>query len=340
MFLHIIPERDMAAAFAGTYKDVVSRANWLKTRFPEYLQVLIADDKSDELDAVLSDGVEVEGALVEYSYHSQIVKYLKTRFPNSCVAVRSINIEPLQYFDNTGWNPERGPLWMLYGMARLFKKEVENKRYADVVLSINEWENQVYWKWLPGKARIEWLPYRCPDYLLPKNPTLYLQRKVIACLPTSQKNRISWDLVTRFQKLAAEMKRLGSQDDFIVTGKLRDWGLPECRDVTYAGFVDNLAELEGTCKVIVMLSPLGYGFKTTISDALAAGAHVIAHPKLIRRCPTMIRPFILPLDTDHLSGLPAVMAALQQKPKGTELHDALCKRADAVLSRWFGETAG
>jgi hypothetical protein len=274
--------------------------------------------------------------LVEFSLYPRIVRRLKQRAPQACVAVRAINLEPLQHFDDYGWWPPRGPLWTLYGMARLLAMDIAVKRTADVILSINDWENHVYWRRLPGKARLEWLPYRCPDHLLPLRPLPYEQRHVIACLPTSQKNRKSWDLVVRFLRFAKEMKRRGSPDEFVVTGALRDWGLPDCPEVKFAGFIADQAAFLGECKAVAVLSPLGYGIKTTIIDGLTAGAHVLAHPDLVRRNPAAVRPFLSPVDGDCPQDVLAVDGILAAAPRGAELHRELCEQADAVLARWFG----
>lgn len=337
MFLHFIPAHEMVNRHCGTYKDVISRIHWLRRRFPDYRQIAVTDDHPGAVDAAWPADLPLDGALVEFSLYPRIVRRLKQRAPHACVAVRAINLEPLQHFDDYGWWPPRGPLWTLYGMARLLAMDVAVKRTADVILSINDWENRVYWQRLPGRARLEWLPYRCPDHLLPSRPLPYEQRRVIACLPTSQKNRKSWDLVVRFLHLATEMKRRGCREDFVVTGNLHDWGLPRCPAVTFSGFIEDQAAFLGACKAVAVLSPLGYGIKTTIVDGLAAGAHVLVHPALARRNPDAVRPALLSVDSHRPQDFAAVAAGLAVPPRGAALHRELCAKAEAVLARWFGE---
>ncbi len=336
MFLHFIPARDLANLHHGTYKDVISRVRWLETRFPAYRQIPVSGDDPVVVDSALTGGVRLEGALVEYSYYPRIVGHLKRLAPQACVAVRAINLEPLQFLGNHGWFPERGPLWMLFGMGRLLSQDIRVKRTADVILSINEWENRKYWNWLPGKASVEWLPYRCPEHLLPPHPLPYGQRRIIACMPTSHENRKSRDLVIRFQDFATAMKRSGSRDAFVVTGSLETWTLPSCAAVTYSGFIGNPADFMGTCRAVALLSPLGYGVKTTAADALAAGAHVLAHPDLVRRSPAAVRPFLLPLDSNRPLDAAAVARTLEEPPQGMALHQELCAESARVLRRWFG----
>lgn len=335
MFLHVIPAHALANRHHGTYKDVITRVEWLRANCAEYRQAPVQEDDPAAVDVALAAGGALAGALVEYSYYPRLVKRLKQLAPTARVAVRAINLEPLQHFDNHGWRSPRGPLWMLYGMGRLLAHDLSVKRTADVILSINPWENRVYWNHLPGRAKVEWLPYRCPDHLLPANPLSYAERRIIACMPTSQNNRKSWDLVTRFQRLATVMKQRGSQDAFVITGNLRDWNLPKCPDVSLIGFVEDLAALAGTCKAVAVLSPLGYGFKTTIADALACGAHVLAHPALAQRCPDVVRAHLIRVDSHMAASTAAAMQRLARPPQAAALHHELKRTAEAVMQRWL-----
>ncbi len=337
MFVHVIPAQHMANPHYGTYKDVVTRVDWLKARFRHYEQVLIERDDPHLLAPLLDAARPLEGALIEYSYQPRIVKALKTRYPAAIVAVRAINVEPWQHLDNYGWWPARGPIWMLYGMFRLTALDIQSKRYADHLCCINDWELRRYWKWLPGRAKLHWLPYRCPDHMLPRHSIPYRDRNVIACVPTSQKNRKSWDLVTRFHAFASDMRRQGSNDQFVVTGNLADWELPPCDAVTYTGFVEDLASFLGACKAVALLSPLGYGFKTTMGDALAAGAHVITHADLIRKSPATISSYAIPFKPGPHESVTSVMQQLEQPPDGVKYQEECTRRIETEMREMFGD---
>jgi hypothetical protein len=334
--LHLIPEFVFFNTFHGAYKDVLCRTQWLDSQPFECLEVRLRKDDPAEIQTALS-GLEPTHVLIEYTRFPEIIQAVRAALPDAWIGVRAHNIEPLQHLDNLGWLPKRGPLWMLYGMLRLLLQDVAAKRTADAVLSINEWENRIYWNCLPGRAGVEWLPYVCPQHLLPAAPQPYPERRVIACLPTSQQNRKSRDLVLRFFEFARQMKRQGCTDEFVVTGDLRAWDLPDCPEVTPAGFVEDLAVWMGRCKAICMLSPLGYGFKTTIADALAANAQVIAHPALVKRCPDAVKPFLLNCDSRCPQDIGRVQQEIQQDLHGIDLHRQLCSLAEGVLSRCFGE---
>jgi hypothetical protein len=96
----------------------------------------------------------------------------------------------------------------------------------------------------------------------------------------------------------------------------------------------------GACKAVALLSPLGYGVKTTIIDALASGAQVLAHPSLVRRSPSLVRPFLLTLDNKCSRDLDAVEEALTAAPRGEAVQRELRERADATMGRCFGTSAG
>jgi hypothetical protein len=220
-------------------------------------------------------------------------------------------------------------------MYRLFLNDCRCKQYADVLFSINDWEDSVYWRRLPGKATVQWLPYYCPDHIIPQNPISFEQRQTIACLPTSRKNRKSWDLVSRFCRFAESMRAAGSNYNFVVTGQLTEWPPPVSDAVEYVGFVEDLSAFMGTCRAVAVLSPLGYGFKTTIADAFAAGAHVIAHPSLIRHCPDTIRPALVPYDSESSDFACAASKRLRETPPGGAIHTQQKRRNHDMMQAWL-----
>lgn len=332
--LHIVPETVLANEHQGAYKDVFSRTRWLQAHAGCYQQRAVAGD-----DPAIADGWPLDPPpthiLFEYSRFPRLLARLQAAHPRAKLLVRTHNIEPLQHLDNWGWRPPRGTLWLLYGLGRLLRQDMACARKADAILSINEWEDGVYWKWLAVRARVEWLPYVCPEQLIPRQPMPYENRTLIACVPTSKKNRKSWDLVVRFCELARQMKRLGGPEEFVVTGRLDGWGLPPCPEVTFAGFIEDLSGLLGRCRAVAMPSPLGYGFKTTLGDAFAAGAHALVHPRLVQRSPAMIRPYLIPVDSTCRSSIQAAADQLRIPPRGMELHSRLRARFDETMQRWF-----
>jgi hypothetical protein len=333
--IHIIPASVLAREVQGSYKDTISRVRLLDSSEMDYRQVRVERDDPDALAASIPAGVKPCRFLIEYSHFPRITRELRRRWPQASIAVRTHNIEPLQHLDNHGWWPKRGLPWLLYGMCRLFLNDCRCKQYADRLFSINDWEDCVYWRRLPGKATVQWLPYYCPDHLIPHDPLPFEKRQTIACLPTPRKNRKSWDLVSRFCTFAEAMRASGSTYNFVVTGSLEDWPPPVSDAVEYVGFVKDLSAFMGTCRAVALLSPLGYGFKTTIADAFAASAHVIAHPGLVRHCPQSIRSALLPYDTKAPTRIDSVSLALSGMPTGHAIQTDQKHRNHDIVHSWL-----
>ena len=337
MIVHIVPTGVFANTWHGSYKDTISRVRLFEQAGVEYRQIRVDEDDPGIVPATVARHPDVR-FLIEYTVFPHMVKGIRREFPQSFIAVRSHNLEPLQHLDNHGWWPRRGPLWLLYGMARLASADVTCKRYADAIYSISDWENRVYWRHLPGLARTEWLPYHCPQHLLPDVPPASRDRRHIACLPTSQKGRKSWDLVTRFLDFAQGAAALPSERngwEFVVTGNLTSWGLPRCPNVRFAGLVDDLRDFLSSCRAVAILSPLGYGFKTTVADAIAHGCYVLAHPALVRRCPDVLRPAIIPFDPTRPHAIAEAMVRLESPLPLSGVDAELRASAHALLARDF-----
>lgn len=319
LIVHIVPSSVLANTWQGSYKDTISRTEFFQQNCNNYRQILVDDDNPEIVRREL-DGSQGTRFLVEYTTFPRTLKWIRQAFPQSFIAVRSHNLEPLQHLDNNGWWPRRGPLWMLYGMLRLAAADRACKRYADAIYSISDWENRAYWNRLPGRARVEWLPYHCPQHLLPESAISPDGRRRIACLPTSQQNRKSSDLVSRFIRFAEQMKtHCGREYEFMVTGDLSHWKLPRSDAVTFTGMIDDLRSFLGTVRAVCLLSPLGHGFKTTIGDSLAHGCHVLAHPTLARRCPVSMAPAIIPVDTDRAEDITRAFERLSDAPPSADL---------------------
>lgn len=334
--VHIVPTSVFANSWQGSYKDTISRATFLRQNCNGYRQIRVAGDDPQPLRAQL-DGCRDARFLIEYTTLPRTLKWVRREFPQSFVAVRSHNLEPLQHLDNNGWWPQRGPLWMLYGMLRLAAADIACKRYADAIYSISEWENQVYWNRLPGRARVDWLPYHCPGHLLPETIGSLEGRRRIACLPTSQANRKSRDLVFRFIRFAERLQKYrGGEYEFVVTGDLSHWDLPRSDAVTFTGMIDDLRSFLPTVRGVCLLSPLGHGFKTTIGDSVAHGCHVLVHPALARRCPTTLGPAIIPVDCDRESDMNHVSELLSGNLPCVELDSELRELNHRVLATDYG----
>jgi hypothetical protein len=336
LIIHIVPSSVFTNTWQGSYKDTISRATFLNEISDNYRQIRVDDDCPKTLRAELQ-GTRGALFLVEYTTFPRIVKWIRQTYPKSFIAVRSHNLEPLQHLDNNGWWPARGPFWVLYGMLRLAAADLVNKRHANIIYSINEWENQVYWNRLPGRAKVEWLPYHCPQHLLPEPTISNNQRWRIACLPTSQMNRKSRDLVYRFIRFAEQMQKLcGGKYEFVITGDLSHWDLPRSEAVHYTGMINDLRSFLPSVRAVCLLSPLGHGFKTTIGDSIAHGCHVLVHPALARRCPGVLAPAIVPVDSERATDVARACERLSGEWLSSEIDSRLKQMNRLMLTTAFG----
>ena len=333
--VHMIPEGVLENTYHGSFKDVISRVRLFDRSGIDYHQVPLSGDKTEPFHTLWNDWDEAS-FLIEYSYYPNITRDLRRRFPRSFLAVRSHNIEPLQHLHNHGWWPARGPFWVGYGIARLLWGDMIVKRHADVIYSISDWERTKYWKRLPGMAATEWLPYYCPEHLIVADSATTAERNLIVCMPTSVKSRKSLDMVNRFISFAEVAKKQGTNFEFLITGDLAPWPAPQSPAVKYTGLIDDLAQFLSSVKAVCILSDLGYGFKTTIADAMANGVAVLVHETLKRRYTSMLGESLISVDPASEASVQATLLALQRPQSSqTELHNEFRQRAKDILVRDF-----
>lgn len=292
LILHIIPHHVFLNHYQGSYKDVIGRVRLLENNPNGYRQVIVESHKPLPFDELLGN-MQPSHILVEYSSLGRIVAALRLRYPKAFIAVRAHNIEPLQQFDNRGWFPLRKLPQLLYSCLRLLHTDWMSARNADTIYSINQWEAENYWNKMPGCNSVHWLPYFTPDSMLPKH--YVAERNIIACLPSSLEHRKTRDLVSRFARFAEAAKPFSKSDIFAVSGDLSTWKMEIPSSIELTGLIGDLPSYMARVKAVALLSPLGYGFKTTIADAIAAGCYVIVHPSIYKRCPDMLRPACIEL---------------------------------------------
>lgn len=333
--VHMIPRGVLENTYHGSFKDVISRVRLFGRCQADYGQVILTGDEPESLHSQWDDW-EKSSFLIEYSYYPKIVRALRKRFPESFIAVRSHNIEPLQHLHNHGWWPSKGPFWVGYGMARLFWGDLLVKRHANVIYSISDWERTRYWQRLPGGASVEWLPYYCPEHLISTDATAPCERNRVVCMPTSVKSRKSLDLVKRFISFAELAKKQESPYEFLITGNLDSWPAPQSSAVRYTGMIDDLGPFLSAARAVCILSDLGYGFKTTIADALANGTAVVVHDALQHRFASMLGEAIIGVDvTDPESVARTLVRLSGDQPDFRRKNSEFRDQSHSILTRDF-----
>jgi hypothetical protein len=286
--LHFIPSAALAVRWHGAAKDILPRAEWLSTAVKDYERIEIQNDF-----AWLGKPSLETSALVEYSSFPKLQASLQKAGVRTCV--RAHNAEALQHIDTAGWSHPNGLLWVIRGAIRLLLKDRRSLKASDVFLPISSWEARNYWArlFVPG-ATIHSMPYFTPDHLLASTKPA-MTRNLIVCLPNQTLHRKPLDLVTRFVEFAK--RGAASGVEFAVTGDLDGWPIPEVSRIKKLGIIPDMRTVYPKMLAVAMLSPLGYGFKTTMMDAISNGVPVLAHPKLIQRCDPPLKDYLIPVDS-------------------------------------------
>jgi hypothetical protein len=261
-----------------------------------------------------------------YSFWPEPMEALRRRCPRARIVLRTVNAEALQHWTRArkDWRRLRGLPRDLYGCVRLLLRDRRSARTADALAGISPWDDQRYWVRLAGHRKATTVPYLCPwPELLPGiRPRPWGQREdLILCLPGSR-DAIGHGHLEAFARLAARPElvtwRFAASAGFADPADDR---LPE--SVERLGHLDEPWEWLCRVKAVAVLSPHGHGCKTTVADALAAGCHVLMHPRQHARLSPGEQAVVLPVDTgsddgigrlaDRLADVPAIDAAKQQQ---------------------------
>jgi hypothetical protein len=295
------------------------------------------------LDSII-DRCRVVGAthiIVYYSFLPELPNRLKKEIPEAKVYVRTVNAEAFQHWQRSeiGFIPNYKNLRSIYGAVRLAWRDTLCKRNAEGLLGISEWDNKHYWGRLPGKAIVHDVPYHCPWPIIRSQvkPTDWSDRQnQFVCL-AGGRDAIGRAMVEGFNQLA---DALGDTPEF------RDWKfllspgiLHRNVDDVLSPRVERMTSLEEpwdllcSVRVLAVLTPLGFGCKTSIIDALTAGCQVLVHPVLAKRLPVTVRARCIELSPGK--GVPAKLLAgmLQQEPDSRGVDQALRTQAMDGIQR-------
>lgn len=242
----------------------------------------------------------------------------------------------MQHLDNYGIRrPPRGYAWLLYGTARLFYADLTVARLADAIYPSNEWEARVYWSHIPRRASVEWMPYFAPDSFVGKDSGKG-KSNVIACLPGRVSHRRNRDMMIAFINFAKLAKRIDPGCRFVGTGDMHGLNYDVPDFIELPGMIEDLGEFLIQAKAVAMLSPLGYGFKTTVVDALANGCYPLLHPSWFSRMPESIKRHCLSVDSKDIHSVKTAMQEMSHRKQPTGVNDTLRKKVYTTLSRDFG----
>jgi len=276
----VIPVNREGSRGAGQWKDIQAIKSVFDGLGLSWLSFLYDGRNLNEL--IRAIGHNRATVVWYYSFYPEAMAEVRRQCPCVHTVLRTVNAEAFQHWlrAKKDWRHWRGVPRDIYGCLRLAWRDRQCVRLADAIAGISSWDDTHYWKWFSGCGKIQHVPYMspwptlCPDV----KPLPWDQREnVIACLAGSR-DAIGRGHVRGFAALAASPAfsswRFVASEGFMDAS--RD-DLPA--NVERLGQIDDPWAWLCRVKVVAVLSPLGYGYKTTVTDALAAGCHVLVDPR-------------------------------------------------------------
>lgn len=311
----VIPGAREGMRGAGQWKDlqgiriVLGRlgVEWREFRFDER-----------NLDALIAQiGASESTVIWYYTFWPEALEELKRRCSRVRIVLRTVNAEAFQHWTRAGkdWRRLRGLPRDVYGCFRLLWRDRRCCRAADALAGISSWDDAHYWSHLAGEDKVENVPYLCPwPQLLPEvQPLPWTAREnAIACL-AGTRDPIGQGHVAGFAALANRPELSGWH--FASSA-----GFMDASGDALPAHVERLGRIKEPwallCKVkaVAVLSPFGYGYKTTVADALAAGCHVLVHPRQHVRMSPEEQAVILAVDPDSETDVYRLADALSRPP--------------------------
>lgn len=336
--LHVFPDSvlDPGQAHLGSTKDIRGRTQYFAQRGMTVDECAHERSPRGMKAAVAAVGAkQYDVIMVEFPLSGRAISQLRKRWPAALLLTRSENAELLHRRD---WIRAMGPsvasAKLVVRTALNFVAEVWAARRSDAVLSISQWEADHYWPKLTSRATTRWLPYFVPDtYLADLEVGNSVKRLDCVCLTSTKRNPLIEDSVRGFERAVTQCPE-GDGWRFLVTGEAS--AAAGLARIENTGMLASPGELLRTSRAVVLLSDLGFGFKTKLLEAIVAGNRVLVTPGLYRRIPDLLYPWTVKVSLDTpLSFAEALAQAEQPLPEG-DPNRVLRERHHAVLDELIG----
>jgi len=312
----LIPERFEGKPGAGQWKDLQG-IRLVLDRLEVAWQEFSFD--GDNIGALADQiGTSSDTVIWYYTFWPEAMQTLKARCPQARILLRTVNAEALQHWTRAkkDWRRLHGLPRDIYGFLRLLRRDRCCARLSDALAGISAWDDAHYWRKLGAGDKIQSAPYLCPWPLLKPEVKVLpweAREKTIVCLAGSR-DAIGRGHVDGFAVLAGRPELSGWH--FAASAGLLDAAedqLPD--DVERMGQLADPWELLCKVKAVAVLSPFGTGCKTTVTDALAAGCHVLVHPRQHARLPAEEQVQVMALDPRTPAALGALVEKCSLPPK-------------------------
>ena len=275
--------------------------------------------------------------MIEYSLWPDLQATVKQRYPRLNVHVRTHNAEAYHYLHRNvrrRLDYVRPRLWRKFG--ELLVRDSASRRHADSLLGISAWDDDNYWRWLPGTAPIEYMPYFSPwPMLRPQvQPRAWEQRQPTVVSMGGNFDPSGLMNVDNFNALADRLSAVSNERWSFQLTWWSQWHekVPRVsREVEILRQCDEPWDLLCEVRALAVMTHLGFGFKTTIVDGLAAGCHVIIHPRLAGRLPSDIADNCIVCDPANDADMLRLAQALARPPRSAHINQDLRDRAETAL---------
>jgi hypothetical protein len=329
----VVPSRYEGLPGAGQWKDLHGLRLALDRLGIDWGEFRFDGANIGELADRIGDADDT--AIWYYTFWPEAMAELRHRCPRVRMALRTVNAEAFQHWlrARKDWTRIRGLPRDVYGFCRLLWRDRRCARMADALAGISPWDDARYWRRLAGHRKVFPAPYLCPwPVLWPAvRPRPWTEREDrIVCL-AGARDAIGHGHLAEFAALARrpEWTGWGFAASQGLIGDSHD-DLPG--NVERLGRLDEPWSLLCRVKAVAVLSPVGYGFKTTITDALAAGCHVLVHPRQHERLAPEDRCRTRSCDP-VTADISALAAALSSPPELTAA-GAQAEQLERTIGAW------
>jgi len=352
--LHVVKPSylDPGLLYHGSTKDILGRRNYFKSRGFEIDDLIVPPKEQREQQAIRTlmarRGIEYDIIFIEYLLYPELMEYFRDRYPNAKIMVRGHNAEILHRIDTmyaiwltSGDLPLRERIKalrvrkQLRTIRRYLDDELRCARLADHVVSISDWETKHYWPRVVGAHKTTTVPYFVPSEIAREYPSIERSRRVVA-LSSVGPGPLVLHALQNFKRLVDVTADRLPGWTFAATGGFDAVDVLKHKHINFVGTVeDPIDELRGAA-AMALLSPLGYGFKTKIMDAVTARAFTLLPKGLMKRVPEELRPYCILVDpADPKSFVRGAEQALADWPGG-DPNGQLRRRAFRAMDEIVG----
>jgi len=345
--LHIVPDTVTTPRgyYLGSTKDIHGRTEYFEARALGYT-TLVAESRSD--DFVLSalkeqDLRRHDAALFELPTYPNSLSFLRKHFPHVKRITRPINADFYHHLHalltNICLNGMHNPLQTMTALRTAFwrlRLDFTCARRSDYVLSITDWEQAHYWRYIAGAGTARCVPYFTPEAYQHEIPTTHKSLQCVCLLSSGGVNPFLLDAAQNFAKAVAGLSQGAAGWSFIITGSLPTDLLAFPQRIKLTGYLESPNGLLAQSRAVAILSDYGFGFKTKLLDAIYNKCYVLVTEKLCRRLPMEVLPFCIVVDVNSRASFSeALDRCMQPYPEG-DPNTALRERAFATLDSILG----